>query len=176
MYPAGCGRLGRPQGFPDPIRQIRAGPLRHMRAPDAGPGPGAGRVSRSNDARIWRKAHLFDASKGNALAWMAVVTRNCALSYRAAVPLPSPSLEEAGAQTAVEARPSGDQVITSDLRQCLKKLNDKYRKCVTLIYLHGLSYAELATQMDAPLGSVKSWVHRAVRELALCMGNDVRGS
>jgi RNA polymerase sigma-70 factor, ECF subfamily len=126
--------------------------------------------------RIWRKAHLFDASKGNALAWMAVVTRNCALSYRAAVPLPSPSLEEAGAQTAVEARPSGDQVITSDLRQCLKKLNDKYRKCVTLIYLHGLSYAELATHMDAPLGSVKSWVHRAVRELALCMGNDVRGS
>ena len=30
--------------------------------------------------RIWRKAHLFDASKGNAMAWMAVVTRNCALS------------------------------------------------------------------------------------------------
>jgi RNA polymerase sigma-70 factor, ECF subfamily len=39
-----------------------------------------------------------------------------------------------------------------------------------LIYLHGLSYEELATQMGAPLGSVKSWVHRAVRELALCMG------
>jgi RNA polymerase sigma-70 factor, ECF subfamily len=38
--------------------------------------------------RIWRKAHLFDASKGNAMAWMAVVTRNCALGRLAAAPPP----------------------------------------------------------------------------------------
>ncbi len=120
--------------------------------------------------RIWRKAHLFDASKGNAMAWMAVVTRNCALSRIAAAPPPSSSLEEVGVRAAVEARSSGDPVIAADVRQCLKKLNEKYRKCVTLTYLHGLSYEELATQMGAPLGSVKSWVHRAVRELALCMG------
>ena len=119
--------------------------------------------------RIWRSAHLFDAAKGNAMAWMAVITRNCALSRSAAAPPPSASLEEAGV-LAIEPRPSGDPVIVADVRQCLEKLNEKYRKCVTLIYLHGLSYEELATQLDAPLGSVKSWVHRAVRELALCMG------
>src|ERR1700724_4602560 len=45
--------------------------------------------------RIWREAHLFDASKGNAMTWMAVVTRNCALSRRVAAPPPSSSLEEA---------------------------------------------------------------------------------
>jgi RNA polymerase sigma-70 factor, ECF subfamily len=104
------------------------------------------------------------------MAWMAVVTRNCALSQIAAAPPPASSLDEAGVPAAVEARPSGDPVIAADVRQCLKKLNEKYRKCVTLIYLHGLSYEELATQMGAPLGSVKSWVHRALRELALCMG------
>jgi len=120
--------------------------------------------------RIWRKAHLFDASKGNAMAWMGVVTRNCALSQLAAAPPPSTSLDEAEALAVVEARPCRDPVIAADVRKCLMKLNEKYRKCVTLIYLHGLSYEELATQMDAPLGSVKSWVHRAVRELALCMG------
>ena len=120
--------------------------------------------------RIWRKAHLFDASKGNAMVWMAVVTRNCALSQRAAASPPSSSLEEAGLLAAVEARWSNDPVIAADVRQCLKMLNEKYRKCIILIYLHGLSYEELAEQMGAPLGSVKSWVHRAVRELALCMG------
>jgi RNA polymerase sigma-70 factor, ECF subfamily len=120
--------------------------------------------------RIWRKAHLFDASRGNAMAWMAVVTRNCALSRIAATPPPSSPLDEAGVLAAVEARPSGDPVIAADVRECLKKLNEKYRKCITSIYLHGLSYEELATQMGAPLGSVKSWVHRAVRELAICMG------
>jgi RNA polymerase sigma-70 factor, ECF subfamily len=120
--------------------------------------------------RIWRKAHLFDASKGNAMAWMAVVTRNCALSRLPAAPPLSSSLDEAEVLAAAEARPSGDPVIAADVRQCLKELNEKYRDCVTLIYLHGLSYEELATQVGAPLGSVKSWVHRAVRELALCMG------
>ena len=54
--------------------------------------------------RIWHKAHLFDASKGNAMAWMAVVTRNCALSRIAATPPPSVSLDEAGVLAAVEAR------------------------------------------------------------------------
>jgi len=120
--------------------------------------------------RIWQKAHLFDTSKGNAMAWMAVVTRNCALSRIAATPPPSASLDEAGVLAAVEARSSDDPVTAADVRQCLKKLNEKYRKCVILIYLHGLSYEELATHMGAPLGSVKSWVHRAIGELAQCMG------
>jgi RNA polymerase sigma-70 factor, ECF subfamily len=120
--------------------------------------------------RIWSKAHLFDASKGNALAWMVVVTRNCALSRIAAAPPPSSSLDDAAVFPALEARPAGDPLIAADIQRCLRKLNDKYRKCVTLIYLHGLSYEEVATQMGAPLGSVKSWVHRAVQELAACMG------
>jgi len=120
--------------------------------------------------RIWRKAHLFDRSKGNALAWMAVVTRNCALSRIAAAPPPSASLDDAGVLVAVEAKAFDDPLTGAEMRRCLKKLNDKYRKCVTLIYLNGLSYEELAAEMGAPLGSVKSWVHRAVRELGRCMG------
>ncbi|HET6377695.1 MAG TPA: sigma-70 family RNA polymerase sigma factor [Methylocella sp.] len=120
--------------------------------------------------RIWHKAHLFDAAKGNALAWMAVVTRNCALSRIAAAPPPSSSLEDEGVLATIESRNSNDPVTAADVRHCLKKLNEKYRKCVTLIYLNGLSYEELAAHMNAPLGSVKSWVHRAVRQLALCMG------
>jgi RNA polymerase sigma-70 factor (ECF subfamily) len=120
--------------------------------------------------RIWCKAHLFDAAKGNALGWMAVVTRNCALSRIAVAPPPLTSLDDAAVLAAIEATPSGDPSTAADIGRCLKKLNEKYRKCVTLIYLYGLSYEELAAQMGAPLGSVKSWVHRAVRELALCMG------
>ncbi len=118
--------------------------------------------------RIWSKAHLFDAAKGNALGWMTVVTRNCALSRIAAAPPPSSSLDEV-----LDLGPnpsSGDPSAAADLRRCLGQLNERYRTCVTLIHLHGLSYEELAAHMKAPLGSVKSWVHRALRELAACMG------
>jgi RNA polymerase sigma-70 factor, ECF subfamily len=120
--------------------------------------------------RIWRKAHLFDRSKGNALAWMTVVTRNCALSRVAATPPPSLSLDDAGALALAEGASADDPIAAADLRRCLKKLNDKYRKCVILIYLNGLSYEELAAEMGAPVGSVKSWVHRAMRQLGICMG------
>jgi RNA polymerase sigma-70 factor, ECF subfamily len=70
--------------------------------------------------RIWHKAHLFEACKGNAMAWMAVVTRNCALSRIAAAPPPSVSLDEAGVLAAVETRSSGDSVTAADVRRCLK--------------------------------------------------------
>jgi len=120
--------------------------------------------------RIWRKAHLFDRSRGNALAWMTVVTRNCALSRVAAIPPPSLSLDDAGELASAEGVSADDQVAAADLRRCLKKLNEKYRKCVTLIYLNGLSYEELAAEIGAPVGSVKSWVHRAMRQLGICMG------
>jgi RNA polymerase sigma-70 factor (ECF subfamily) len=74
--------------------------------------------------RIWHKAHLFDASKGNAMAWMAVVNRNCALSRIAAAPPPSVSIDEAGVLAAVEAR-SSDPVVAADVRHCLKKLKSR---------------------------------------------------
>jgi RNA polymerase sigma-70 factor, ECF subfamily len=119
---------------------------------------------------IWRKAHLFDPTKANALAWMAVVTRNCALSNVAAAPPPAAALDEAGALAVFETGSSGDPVVAADVRRCLKMLSEKYRKCVTLVYLNGLSYEELAEVLGAPIGSVKSWVHRAVRELGICMG------
>lgn len=119
--------------------------------------------------RIWTKAHLFDPSKGNALAWMSVVTRNCALSRVAAAPPLSSSIDEAEA-LAAPALGLADETSLTDLGRCLEKLNEKFRKCITLVYLQGLSYEELASHMGAPLGSVKSWVHRAVKSLAACMG------
>jgi RNA polymerase sigma-70 factor (ECF subfamily) len=145
-----------------------------MRAPDAGSHL-AQDVLQEAMTRIWRKAHLFDASNGNAMAWMAVVTRNCALSRIAAAPPPSASLDEAGLLAAVESRSSDDPVTAADVRQCLKMLNEKYRKCVTLIYLHGLSYEELATQMGAPLGSVKGFTGQLANSRDAWV-NDVRGS
>lgn len=119
--------------------------------------------------RIWQKAHLYDPSKGSAMAWMATVTRNCALSRIAAAPPGASSLDEEHVLAAVESRTIIDPMAGAGVRDCLKKLNEKYRKCVTLIHIYGLSYEELAARMGAPLGSVKSWVHRAIQELTVCL-------
>jgi RNA polymerase sigma-70 factor, ECF subfamily len=120
--------------------------------------------------RIWQKAHLFDRTKGNALGWMVVVTRNCALSRLAVAAPPMAPLDDQTVRGDVDIKTAGNPGLAADLRRCLRQLSDKYRTCVMLVYVYGLSYRELAERMGAPVGTVKTWVHRALGELALCLG------
>jgi RNA polymerase sigma-70 factor, ECF subfamily len=124
--------------------------------------------------KIWQKAHLFDRTKGNALGWMAVVTRNCALSRLAVAAPPTASLDDETVRAivegkSIEGRSVEDSALAIDLRRCINQLDEKYRTCVTLVYLFGLTYQELADRMSVPPGTAKTWVHRAMRELAACL-------
>jgi DNA-directed RNA polymerase specialized sigma24 family protein len=47
------------------------------------------------------------------------------------------------------------------LREGLAELPVLHRNALVLTYVYGLSRSELAAAMDAPLGTVKSWVRRA---------------
>lgn len=50
------------------------------------------------------------------------------------------------------------------MQQVVEQLPDKYRRLVSLRYFDELSYEEIATELKAPLGTVKAQLHRA-REL-----------
>jgi len=50
------------------------------------------------------------------------------------------------------------------MQSIVAKLPDKYQRLVTLRYFDELSYEEIATELNAPLGTVKAQLHRA-REL-----------
>ena len=50
------------------------------------------------------------------------------------------------------------------VRLFVTKLPAKYQRLVKLRYFDELSYDEIATELDAPLGTVKAQLHRA-REL-----------
>jgi len=50
------------------------------------------------------------------------------------------------------------------IRTFVTKLPPKYQKLVRLRYFEELSYDEIATELDAPLGTIKAQLHRA-REL-----------
>jgi RNA polymerase sigma-70 factor (ECF subfamily) len=47
----------------------------------------------------------------------------------------------------------------------LEDLRDEYREAILLFHQGQLSYAEIADAMNCPVGTVKTWVHRARREL-----------
>ncbi len=103
--------------------------------------------------KIWKNAHRFDAAKGAASAWMAVIVRRVALDRRPKV----------ATQVLPElAAPAVDlDYVHPRLRECLAELPALHRNALVLMYVYGLSHSELAAAMDAPLGTVKSWVRRA---------------
>ena len=122
--------------------------------------------------RIWQKSHLFDPARGAAMSWMISVTRNVVLDRLPARRSGTVSLTDenvAALVAAVSNQRPRDPALGPDLRRCLGLLDQKYRKSVILAYHYGLSYEELAAQSDVPVGTIKTWIHRAVEKLQLCL-------
>jgi RNA polymerase sigma-70 factor (ECF subfamily) len=61
------------------------------------------------------------------------------------------------------------RLAQSALRRCLGELEDQQRRCVVLAFVDGLTHAEIAERLPAPLGSVKSWVRRGLISLRSCL-------
>lgn len=76
-----------------------------------------------------------------------------ATSVRAADPGESP-LEE------LESRELG-----SAIERAIARLRPEYRACIMLRHVEDRSYEEIAATLDLPLGTVKTYIHRARQEL-----------
>src|SRR3989449_11547193 len=60
----------------------------------------------------------------------------------------------------VEARELG-----SAIERAIGRLRPEYRACILLRHVEGHSYEEIARILDLPLGTVKTYIHRARNEL-----------
>jgi RNA polymerase sigma-70 factor (ECF subfamily) len=69
----------------------------------------------------------------------------------------------------LEARELG-----SAIEQAIGRLRPEYRACILLRHVEGRSYEEIATTLDLPLGTVKTYIHRARHELRRAL-EGVRG-
>jgi RNA polymerase sigma-70 factor (ECF subfamily) len=60
----------------------------------------------------------------------------------------------------LEARELGGAI-----ERAIGRLRPEYRSCIMLRHVEGLSYEEIAQLLDLPLGTVKTYIHRARHEL-----------
>lgn len=56
--------------------------------------------------------------------------------------------------------------LAEELQLALNKVRDEYRTCFILFHQNNLSITHVAELMRCPEGTVKTWLHRARRELA----------
>jgi RNA polymerase sigma-70 factor (ECF subfamily) len=122
--------------------------------------------------RIWQKSYQFDSARGAAMSWMVTVVRRVALDRLPAHRTGRFSLADESVATLIEAMPQQnprDPGLAPDLRRCLGSLERNHRQSILLAYYYGLSYEELAAHSAVPVGTIKTWIHRAVEKLQRCL-------
>ena len=134
---------------------------------------------------VWRAAQSFDAAQSQPLTWLTSIARNRAIdSLRRSQTQPQlrsnisgndPDEEESDVYDSVADDAPGPLDLLSRasdaraLHGCMEGLNPAQRQSVALAFFDGLSHGEVAEQMRQPLGTVKSWVRRALLSLKNCL-------
>ncbi len=98
--------------------------------------------------------------------WLLGIAANrcrTALGRRSRRPVTAESVEES-----VDHRPglADPDDLASELERALGRLRPEYRVVFVLFHEQGLPYEEIAQVIDRPIGTVKTWLHRARAELA----------
>ena len=123
---------------------------------------------------VWRKAAQFDATRATAAAWLAMIARNKAIDRLRSLPLQQAraslelvaDLEDPGASPVQQAQIATDR---AQLEHCLERLEPRRRSLIRAAFFDGLTYEELAASIEAPLGSIKSWIRRGLAQLRECL-------
>jgi RNA polymerase sigma-70 factor (ECF subfamily) len=114
--------------------------------------------------RIWRALGRYRGESALG-TWIFSIARNAcltAIAKRAArrdVPLTEAPAERAAPQTSA----------TPDVARLLESLPEAQRRAVVLFYMEERSYEDVAHMLDVPLGTVKTHLHRARKQLAIMM-------
>ena len=122
---------------------------------------------------LWRNAWRFRPEAGAEVAFVSTLARRrlVDLQRRVARKRPAESLDSRNVD--VPAPPVEAAVeLAEDVeraRNCLKQLKDRDREVIELSVYAGLSQSRIAERLDAPLGTVKTLVRRALIQLRDCM-------
>ena len=122
---------------------------------------------------IWHRAASFDSARGNPITWLAALTRNRAIDLlRSSGRRPTAPIELAD-QIADDA-PDAEAVLIQlgeDARivGCMEALAKSDAAMIRTAFFEGATYADLATRIALPLGTVKSRIRRALIKLRECL-------
>jgi RNA polymerase sigma-70 factor, ECF subfamily len=121
---------------------------------------------------IWRAASRFDASKGSAMAWVAMIAHRRAVD-RVRAEQRSAERELRAASHAVAY---DDVVETAEanldrerVRRCLGSLTDLQRESVTLAYYGGYTYRQVAGLLGVAAGTVSTRMRDGLIRLRDCL-------
>ncbi len=116
--------------------------------------------------KIWKNGDKYEHSKGSIFNWMLNIVRRTAIDKTR-----SPNFRPSGRIQSLNSNVYEDKWSTLlntnaiGLQDLVDKLEEKYRIIIELAYFQGYTQKEIEEELNIPLGTVKSRIRVALREL-----------
>ncbi len=121
--------------------------------------------------KIWKNIQSYDASKGRLFTWMLNIARNTAIDFTR-----SKGFRKTSKTDSIDTQTYTPDYLSTEtnvqaigLQEIVGKLDPNLKQIIDLVYFQGYTQKEIAEEFDIPLGTVKSRVRIAVRELRKLM-------
>ena len=114
-------------------------------------------------------------------SWLFKIANNVAIDHLRRRQLDTISMDGSpNAATAADVEPTSFDIadksesalnkmqakeLASAIERAIGSLRPEYRSCIMLRHVEGRSYEEIAATLDLPLGTVKTYIHRARHQL-----------
>jgi RNA polymerase sigma-70 factor (ECF subfamily) len=120
--------------------------------------------------QAWRDGKRYDPARGTVMAWLLIMARTRALDwYRRQQASPVEYRDEVEYETDAAAQDPLDMLATTDahsvVHDALLQLKGSARQMVALAFMRGLTHSEIADITQQPLGTVKTVIRRAMKEM-----------
>jgi RNA polymerase sigma-70 factor (ECF subfamily) len=123
--------------------------------------------------RVWLRAGEFDPTLGSPITWMVAIARNRALDEAK-----RKTMRSLDTMPELLQLPSEEDPLTSlergeerrRLLACLEGLEPDRQQIIRLAYHYGLTREEIASRIDRPTATVKTWLRRSLAQLKNCLG------
>ena len=122
--------------------------------------------------KIWRSADQYATKGTKPMAWMITIARNTAIDRLRRVRQTDDLADWEDRLSDSGPTPEQATLASAELDRinlCLGELKSERALAVRGAYLEGFSYAELATKLDVPLNTVRTWLRRSLTSLQECM-------
>jgi RNA polymerase sigma factor (sigma-70 family) len=126
--------------------------------------------------KVWSRAGRFEPERSSPITWLCAIARNAAIDWvrkhgrTAPISLDTPNVSVPGAADAIEAMAASEG--RAMIFDCLEALPSNQQQAIRSAYFNGLSHSELASSMQVPLGTMKSWIRRGLLQLRGCLQDE----
>ena len=119
--------------------------------------------------KLWSRAHLFSSERGSLLIWLLTIARRVALD-RLRLETRRPSLSDSNDPADAWPNIPDENTISEENRWrslyfAVQSLSVEHRQVIELAYYQGLSQSEIAETLGWPLGTVKTRLRAAMKQL-----------